>query len=883
MSAPEEAAVPQQPAEAEAGPVSAKEEEPKVEPKAEPNAEPKAEPKAAPKPEQKAEPKVEAPKEPEELETDAVPAKGKKITSVAMNGQDCTVDVIVGANGILSGLQSDVFSATSKGIRATHAVKSGRYFFEARIMEWGLPARAQGRRCRVGVSTPSASHHLGQPCCTDSVAFDCDGRVHVAGKPQISSFGLKKVRPTFDVGDNVAILINLQSNSANANTVSLFRNGLRVTAPIPLPESMVGKPLFPHVSYAMCTLAVNLGPSPRSKLPFTVPMINGATKADLVESTCKRQDKPKLVVPVGLPENGFFDWADNFKLENPDYVEVSSRALVDWLQASGSGPLRVTGGSIERPVVTGVDVQGLGLNDGSARKNLFDAAVRLGRNVVIADLTDNLQKQFRADVVQRSRTHESIAVVVVGEPADKIKERAREVIRAEKRRQHQMRQNAKKQAWSKRKQVKKQKKEAAKAKKQAEKARLERVAALKEQAAKRAEEMRKKAEAIKAKKQEQAGEGAEGATADVAEKKAEEAPEPAKESKPETPVAEEDPQSESEPEPADEPFEDDTDYSNVWYLKRPSVDATQDTITQNFSKFSAPDESEGFSELRYEWAPKEQAREKINAFVVEKQKFEKLNVTPSPWFHEQLKLWNTAMAEWRKAAAASQAANRGATEDDEDEPEIWGVEDVKDCGNGKPLFKCFQKEDWALLQLRFEFHLLIHAFERSVGKERPGIHPTVMHHYYNMFFKKPFTPAQYGQKSFADLVLLLADTVSVRDEDGCTEAGHPGETPLETFVKLTEEARRERIARIEAGDESARLKFSDVAMRQPSPAFTSLGKGASFGVGAAAAGRGKGLGKGVMFQRGHVQPMTAFAKRPAYPPTFAPMAKVLKGAGKGMH
>jgi len=50
-------------------------------------------------------------------------------------------------------------------------------------------------------------------------------------------------------------------------------------------------------------------------------------------------------------------------------------------------------------------------------------------------------------------------------------------------------------------------------------------------------------------------------------------------------------------------------------------------------------------------------------------------------------------------------------------------------------------------------------------------------------------------------------------------------TPLEEdlannniFVQLTEEYRRERTRRIEAGDETARLKFSPLAMQQASNA-----------------------------------------------------------------
>lgn len=40
------------------------------------------------------------------------------------------------------------------------------------------------------------------------------------------------------------------------------------------------------------------------------------------------------------------------------------------------------------------------------------------------------------------------------------------------------------------------------------------------------------------------------------------------------------------------------------------------------------------------------------------------------------------------------------------------------------------------------------------------------------------------------------------------EAEKPLDTPLEDFVKFTEEHRRERERRVDAGDETAKLKFS---------------------------------------------------------------------------
>merc|ERR1719433_360582 len=67
-------------------------------------------------------------------------------------------------------------------------------------------------------------------------------------------------------------------------------------------------------------------------------------------------------------------------------------------------------------------------------------------------------------------------------------------------------------------------------------------------------------------------------------------------------------------------------------------------------------------------------------------------------------------------------------------------------------------------------------------------------------------------------------------ESRCDEAGRPcaaaGVGDLENpdmFVKLTEENRRERQRRIDAGDETARLKFSTLAIQQPAAVAKAVG------------------------------------------------------------
>ena len=59
-------------------------------------------------------------------------------------------------------------------------------------------------------------------------------------------------------------------------------------------------------------------------------MLAHAAAEDLeIPSVAKRKDgKGELVMPVGLPDTGYFDWVDKFLVDNPDFVELSDRKML---------------------------------------------------------------------------------------------------------------------------------------------------------------------------------------------------------------------------------------------------------------------------------------------------------------------------------------------------------------------------------------------------------------------------------------------------------------------------------------------------------------------------------------------------------------------------
>merc|ERR1740121_290766 len=147
---------------------------------------------------------------------------------------------------------------------------------------------------------------------------------------------------------------------------------------------------------------------------------------------------------------------------------------------------------------------------------------------------------------------------------------------------------------------------------------------------------------------------------------------------------------------------------------------------------------------------------------------------------------------------------------DFDKLDIFGVEEVLDVGGGEPLFSTFGFEDWTMMSLRFELHLLAHAFERDVkDPDRIGIHVEHLAFYYNKYFKKALNHKFYGVDTIQELLELLRDTCVVSRKAKVVEPQLPDDLEsLGIFVMLTEEARRDRVRRVDLGDESARLKLS---------------------------------------------------------------------------
>lgn len=152
----------------------------------------------------------------------------------------------------------------------------------------------------------------------------------------------------------------------------------------------------------------------------------------------------------------------------------------------------------------------------------------------------------------------------------------------------------------------------------------------------------------------------------------------------------------------------------------------------------------------------------------------------------------------------------------------------------RPLFVHFKYEDWVLVSLRYELHLLVQAFKHDVADEdRPSFPDANLEFYYQKYYGKKLHLSTFGVSSNDDLIDMIKDSITINSESRFLEAVLPEEEPMDKFLRLTEKQRRDRQLCIDAGDETAELKFSRAPPPPSNDGHSRGGKG----------GKGKG-GKG---------------------------------------
>eukprot|EP00928_Gymnodinium_smaydae_P057975 TRINITY_DN411_c0_g1_i1.p1 TRINITY_DN411_c0_g1~~TRINITY_DN411_c0_g1_i1.p1 ORF type:complete len:904 (+),score=304.94 TRINITY_DN411_c0_g1_i1:67-2712(+) len=828
--------------------------------------------------------------EPEpEREGDAPAAKGPKVQGpVSFNVPDTTMNVLpYSEHNIMKSLSEGGVQYLVAGARANVGMKAGRYMFEVKPIEYvrGNHQAKQSSMIRMGVATAEGSLLIGED--NQSVCFDAEGAfVHAKQSRNVLS---NKRAPLASV---FAVLVNLDKDSPNFNTISLFKDGERASAPQALPESLQGKTLFPAVAFKHATVHVHFGPEPLEPLPFVCRCIGGADKADVVAAQAPavpKDGKYEVVYPMGLPAEGAFDWLDMFLQKNPHYTEISDRSIIAWALQSGHYRKGGSGkGSIDRPEFNfGIKE----LEDGSARRALMKIAPVQQRNFVIMELKGNMVKAERDVALQRFPTtsFKQVAYVLLGEPAADFKKYSQELILKDKQVKSDLAFRAKKIQEKTQKMAEKKKKE-------------------QEILKKKAEIAKKKAALEKAK---------EAAAAAAAKKEGEEKAEDgeAKEEKPaedfeakEEEIKKEEEELENEKPDEEMPDQDeeppkvtlDDDEKKLKFRSTTISELAPQVFNVSFPKFALPDKEEAFDDVKYLWSKNQQAAEYLKKYILTHKLTSRIEDTnPSKAFKNQLskfqlevKTWTTkqssyksdvvkklaekrakalkkeaeekAAAAKKEAAAKSEEAEKKEEEEaskveeekkkeEEEAPEeevdfdgvdIFAIEDITNIGGGVPLFRDFLAEDWSMLNLRFELYLLCHSIRIDANDpDRTGIYIDHLSFYYQKYFGKALSPKDFGAETCEELIELVSDTLYLTSQKVLQTLIPEEMEKYGIFVRLTEEARRHRALLIDSGAETARLKVTGTKLSNNSNKGGNAGNKAGYGFGGKGFDASKGGGK----------------------------------------
>lgn len=798
---------------------------------------------------------------PAEKEVDVEDDKSPKIKQAPVfHTQDTTMNVMPSAHGnVLVPLTDGGLQYLLAGARASVGVKSGRHVFEAKTIEVMNPAddpaarqRTSMPRCqlRIGVSLVGSSLFLGED--ESSICFDSEGfLIHNKNQSSCSQkFGADSI---------VTLLLNLDNSSPNANTISLFKDGQRASRPQPLPEALQGKALFPTLTFKNVTVCYNFG-TQHSPLPFKCRPIGEASQADVTIAPAPvvpKDGKHEVIFPVLLPDEGGYDWLDMFLEKNPHYTELSDRMILDWAEKSGlvkpGGYAAMT--SHDKPEMGfGISV----MDDGSIRRVLQAIAPVQPRSYVVMELKQNLVKDDRKEHLARwiVSDFKKQAMIVMGTPPLTFQKRSQDLFLKQK-------QEIALAEFQVKQELEKRQKLVMKKQRQLEK---ERKKALKQQH-KAAAEAKRKME-LERKRKEANAIGEEYAEGPEDEPPKDDDPDEEDEEEEEDEIMDGPPRVELTAEEKKSmfrksPIPDMTSYNlNTSFMKFsvPEKDEGFDSISYEWYK------ADKCKDYVKQWVQEKKTTTRIEEIVPGEwftTKWKEWQKILQSWHakHNTYKAQvaqnaaNKAAKQAKKAAlaaarearskaaaaakekASADAAAKGdssapdkkpeespaeeapAEEEEEDDKDdgkidfdkldVFSVEDILDVGGGEPLFSTFGFEDWTMMSLRYEIHLLAHSFMRDVkDPDRIGIHLDHLTFYYSKYFKKALNVKYFGVETMHDLIDLIRDTAVVSRKVKVVETQLPDDLEsLGIFVMLTEEARRDRLRRVDLGDESAKLKL----------------------------------------------------------------------------
>lgn len=719
--------------------------------------------------------------------------------AVAINEHDATLGLFQSNMGsVLSSMKTDGFEYLFSGARANVGLKSGCYAFEVRVLESpSSPPQQQSvelprHGLRLGFSRGQSSLILGNS--PDNVCFSSDGGFSVNGEWRVVQ-GAKEA--FLGPGDVVTCILNLDRNSPDAYSFSVCVNGDSIDKPLSLPDELRGCGLYPAITLRGAVVEVNFG---RDELWQPLPLGCKSVQEALGNHVEETQVKPpqsktgvcEVVMPVGLPDESLLTWCDAFLEDYPHFVELSDRTILELCLESGLKP------------VSGMGIMGLsakdsrlsfgvpGIDNMSVRLLLDFVASRVRRHLLVLDVDANLLYNGRAECLKRfsGKGYKTTAVVILGQPPQSFKEIQEEFTYKRKRRRQGLATGTvkrRKLSWDFEDAINEQAFDLSSVKvsvpresegftelrflwqDRSDAEKFLRDWAVNHKDIDRVEQITPSAwfnEKLKAWELERE-------ELITRQRQFQDGTAPCKEDK-ERVKAERD------------------EEQNKQELDREIQELTDVKMEMDDLDFEVKDENK-----------------KNNASEVLRKKFLKLESKEA----KEEDVVKEEVENMDDDQAQDENVEDEYPEDDnawQDQLGIWECDNIHDAdGSGEPLYGRFALEDWSLLNLRFELLLLLHAFQYDVAdSESQGMNETYVHFYYGTYFQQVLEPAYFGCDTLEELVELVQDTVRLNRETRTLEALLPTGVDSSFLVKLTEEARRNRRERLDAGDELARLSFS---------------------------------------------------------------------------
>ena len=188
------------------------------------------------------------------------------------------------------------------------------------------------------------------------------------------------------------------------------------------------------------------------------------------------------------------------------------------------------------------------------------------------------------------------------------------------------------------------------------------------------------------------------------------------------------------------------------------------------------------------------------------------------WFNEKWTEWRSTFQEWKQKQRDWKDLVRRTDHIDVDTRRHRRTEEYKlvpssvkhvtGVVSGDAFFCEFAFEDWALLSVRYELFLLLCALgSDSSDPGPPNIPLEDLACCYNDHYQKQLEIHKYGFKEFSELAAIIPDTVVIKGGKVYLVPHLCASTELEHFIQLAAAHRRDRLRRVDAGDELALLKF----------------------------------------------------------------------------